>query len=70
MEALLDSYASSGGQRPQPQALAWAVAWHLLTQRASRCVATLKPGRFAIAPRLIELASRIASAQSLEGARC
>jgi Phosphotransferase enzyme family len=69
-QALLDSYVSSGGQRPQPQALAWAVAWHLLTQRASRCVATLKPGRFAIAPRLIELANRIASAQSLEGARC
>jgi aminoglycoside phosphotransferase (APT) family kinase protein len=69
-EALLDSYAASGGRRPQPKALAWAVAWNLLTQRASRCVANLKPGRFSIAPRLIELAARIASLQSLEGARC
>jgi aminoglycoside phosphotransferase (APT) family kinase protein len=69
-QILIDSYANSGGQSPQPQALAWAVAWNLLTQRATRCVATFKQGRFAIAPRLIELATRIASAQSLEGARC
>jgi Phosphotransferase enzyme family len=69
-QTLLDSYVTSGGQRPQPQALAWAVAWNLLTRRVPRCVATFKPGRFAIAPRLIELAARVASTLSLEPVTC
>ena len=65
-QALLDGYAHTGGACPQPRALAWATAWNLLTQRAWRCVVNLKPGRLALAPRLIALAGAIAAAQSLE----
>jgi aminoglycoside phosphotransferase (APT) family kinase protein len=65
-QALLDGYADAGGIRPRPQAMAWACAWNLLCQRAWRCVVNLKPGRFAIAPRLITLAAYIARSQSLE----
>jgi hypothetical protein len=43
-------------RRRPPAALAWSTAWNLLTQRAWRCVVNLKPGRFAIAPRLVALA--------------
>jgi len=66
-QALLEGYVGAGGTRPAPQALAWACAWNLLSQRAWRCVVNLKPGRFAIAPRLIALAEAIARQQSLEG---
>jgi hypothetical protein len=65
-KALLDGYSDAGGIRPLPQALAWAGAWNLLCQRAWRCVVNLKPGRFAIAPRLITLAAEIARSKSLE----
>jgi Ser/Thr protein kinase RdoA (MazF antagonist) len=65
-QGLLDGYVEAGGVRPMPQALAWACAWNLLCQRAWRCVVNLKPGRFAIAPRLITLAADIARSQSLE----
>jgi Phosphotransferase enzyme family len=65
-QALLDGYAEGGGIRPHPLALVWATAWNLLTQRAWRCVVNLKPGRFAIAPRLIELAAAVAGTHSLE----
>jgi thiamine kinase-like enzyme len=67
-QALLDGYAAAGGTRPRSRTLAWATAWNLLCQRAWRCVINLKPGRFAIAPRLIELASEVARAHSLEAA--
>jgi len=56
-QGLLEGHAGAGGARPSPAALAWATAWNLLTQRAWRCVVNLKPGRFAIAPRLVELAA-------------
>lgn len=65
-KSLLEGYADAGGSRPLPQALAWSCAWNLLCQRAWRCVVNLKPGRFAIAPRLIALAADIAQKQSLE----
>jgi aminoglycoside phosphotransferase len=65
-QTLLESYEAAGGKRPPPEALAWAVAWNLVCQRASRCVLALKPGRFAIVPGLIELAAKIAAARSLE----
>ncbi|MEO5658994.1 MAG: phosphotransferase, partial [Polaromonas sp.] len=65
-QALLEGYADAGGSRPLPQAMAWACAWNLLCQRAWRCVVNLKPGRFAIAPRLIALAADIARQQRLE----
>lgn len=59
-QALLEGYAAAGGVVPSAAALAWATAWNLVTQRAWRCVINLKPGRFAIAPRLIGLAAEIA----------
>jgi aminoglycoside phosphotransferase (APT) family kinase protein len=65
-QALLDGYADAGGTVPRPRELAWATAWNLLCQRAWRCVVNLKPGRFAIAPRLIALASEVAGKHSLE----
>jgi hypothetical protein len=58
--ALLDAYVAAGGSRPDPAALRWATAWNLLTQRAWRCVVNLKPGRYQLAPRLVELAARMA----------
>jgi Ser/Thr protein kinase RdoA (MazF antagonist) len=58
--ALIDAYAAAGGVRPDPAALRWAVAWNLLTQRAWRCVVNLKPGRYALAPSLVQLATDIA----------
>lgn len=58
--ALLDAYVQAGGERPAPAALRWAVAWQLLTQRAWRCVVNLKPGRYVLAPRLVQLAAELA----------
>jgi aminoglycoside phosphotransferase (APT) family kinase protein len=57
--ALIDAYVAAGGKRPDAQALRWATAWSLFTQRAWRCVVNLKPGRFALAPRLVELAGEL-----------
>lgn len=66
---LLEGHAAAGGARPPPAALSWATAWNLLTQRAWRCVVNLKPGRFALAPRLIEMAAAsLASRPALEAA--
>jgi len=67
-EALLGGYVQGGGTPPAAPALAWAAAWQLLTQRAFRCVVNLKPGRFAIAPRLIELSAELAGATLQEAA--
>jgi Ser/Thr protein kinase RdoA (MazF antagonist) len=64
--ALIDGYVDAGGRRPAPLALAWAVAWNLLTQRAWRCVVNLKPGRFELAPRLVHLAAELARGSSAE----
>jgi thiamine kinase-like enzyme len=65
-QALLASYADAGGRAPEPRALAWACAWHLLTERAWRCVVNLKPGRYALAPRLVASAGRLADTLDLE----
>ena len=67
---LIDAYVAAGGSRPQPRALAWAVAWNLLTQRAWRCAVNLKPGRYALAPRLIQLAADFASRGGAEEVAC
>lgn len=67
-QALLDGYARAGGCVPAAPALAWATAWNLLTQRAWRCVVHLKPGRFAIAPALVDLAASLADVDGLERA--
>ena len=58
---LVLAYARSLGTPIDRQALAWATAWSLLTQRALRCVINLKPGRLALAPRLLDLALQVAS---------
>ncbi|MBL0423491.1 phosphotransferase [Ramlibacter alkalitolerans] len=57
---LIAAYVDAGGAPPDPDTLRWAVAWQLLTQRAWRCVVNLKPGRYALAPRLIQLATDLA----------
>jgi thiamine kinase-like enzyme len=67
-QALLDAYAGAGGTAPESHELALATAWNLLCQRAWRCVVNLKLGRYAIAPRLIELAHDIAHERHLEAA--
>lgn len=64
--ALIDAYADAGGHRPDPRALRWAAAWSLLTQRTWRCVINLKPGRFALAPRLVALAAELVGAREIE----
>jgi hypothetical protein len=66
--ALLDAYADAGGMRCDPRALRWATAWSLITQRAWRCVINLKPGRFALAPRLVALAADLVGVR--EAASC
>ena len=65
-QAQLAGYAAAGGQRVDPAKLAWATAWNLLTQRAWRCVVNLKPGRFAVAPDLVALATIVLAAGDLE----
>jgi len=65
-QAMLQAYVGAGGTLPAARDLAWAAAWNLLCQRAWRCVVNLKPGRYAIAPRLIELAGEVAALPSLE----
>lgn len=67
-QSLLDAYAEAGGTVPSAPTLAWATAWHLLCQRAWRCVVNLKPGRFAIAQRLVEQACIVAGTRRLEAA--
>jgi hypothetical protein len=67
-QGLLAGYAQGGGTTPAAAALAWSAAWHLLTQRAWRCVVNLKPGRFAIAPRLVAFAAELADASLPEAA--
>ncbi len=57
---LIGAYADAGGIRPDPRALRWATAWSLLTQRTWRCVMNLRPGRFALAPRLLALCAELA----------
>jgi hypothetical protein len=68
--ALIDAYVAAGGSRPDPAALRWAVAWQLLVQRAWRCVVNLKPGRYALAPRLVRLAADLASRGPAAEAAC
>jgi Ser/Thr protein kinase RdoA (MazF antagonist) len=64
-QAFVAAYAAAGGARHDAQALAWATAWQLLCQRAWRCVVNLKPGRFALTPRLLEQASGLLAPQAV-----
>jgi aminoglycoside phosphotransferase (APT) family kinase protein len=66
--ALLRAYAGAGGSPVDEALLAWATAQQLLCQRAYRCVANLKPGRFALVPALLQHAAAIAQARSVDAA--
>lgn len=59
--AFIDAYAQASGGPPVSGALlAWATVHALLCRRAYRCVANLKPGRFAAVPALLAMAEAIA----------
>jgi aminoglycoside phosphotransferase (APT) family kinase protein len=57
---LLHAYVGAGGRPADEALLAWVTAQQLLCQRAYRCVANLKPGRFALVPALLRHAEAIA----------
>ncbi|MFO1219227.1 MAG: aminoglycoside phosphotransferase family protein [Burkholderiaceae bacterium] len=57
--AFVDAHADVSGSRIEPAALAWSVAHSLFAQRVWRCLVNLKPGRFALVPRLLALAEGI-----------
>lgn len=61
IEALLDAYRADSSTAIGEPALARATAFCLLTQRAYRCLANLKPGRLALLPALVELAAAVAA---------
>ena len=64
--ALLQAYAGAGGKVADEALLAWATAHQLLCQRAYRCVANLKPGRFALVPALLRQAEAILHSRSAD----
>lgn len=66
--AFLQSYAGASGRAVDASLLAWSTAYNLLCQRAYRCVANLKPGRFEAVPALLALADSIASAGTVDAA--
>ncbi len=66
--AFLAAYANASGYAADESLLAWSTAHSLLCQRAYRCVANLKPGRFAAVPALLALADSIAAAGTLDAA--
>ena len=69
--AFLAAHAHASGHAADESLLAWSTAHNLLCQRAYRCVANLKPGRFEAVPELLALADSIASAGTVDaGMRC
>ena len=66
--AFLAACADASGRAVDESLLAWSTAHHLLCQRAYRCVANLKPGRFEAVPALLALAESIARAGSVDAA--
>ena len=66
--AFIAAYEASSGRAVDESLLAWSTAHHLLCQRAYRCVANLKPGRFEAVPQLLALAESIASAGTVDAA--
>ena len=65
--AFLAGYAQAANQ-PLIAAplLAWSVVHALLCKRAYRCVANLKPGRYAVVPALLAMAEAIAQRGSVD----
>jgi aminoglycoside phosphotransferase (APT) family kinase protein len=68
LQHFLQAYADTAGRDADASLLAWSTAHHLLCQRAVRCVANLKPGRFAAVPILLALAEAIAAAGHIDAA--
>jgi aminoglycoside phosphotransferase (APT) family kinase protein len=66
--AFLAAYASATGRAIDPALLAWCTAFDLVSKRASRCVAKLKPGRFEAVPQLLALATAIAATGRIDTA--
>ena len=66
--AFIAAYESASGRAVDESLLAWSTAHHLLCQRAYRCVANLKPGRFEAVPQLLALAESIAAAGTVDAA--
>jgi aminoglycoside phosphotransferase (APT) family kinase protein len=64
--AFLRGYAHAGGRVPGRSLLAWSTVHALLGTRAYRCVANLKPGRFAAVPALLALAETIVQRGGVE----
>jgi hypothetical protein len=64
----LAAHASASGRAVREPLLAWSTAHNLLCQRAYRCVANLKPGRFEAVPALLAAADSIAGAGTLDAA--
>jgi len=64
--AFLAAHAHASGRAADESLLAWSTAHNLLCQRAYRCVANLKPGRFEAVPQLLALAGSIASAGTVD----
>ena len=64
--AFITAYEHASGRAVDESLLAWSTAHHLLCQRAYRCVANLKPGRFEVVPQLLALAEAIAAAGSVD----
>lgn len=63
--AFLAGYAQASGRAIDMSLLAWATTYDLVCKRAYRCVANLKPGRFAAVPQLLTLADAMARARSV-----
>ncbi len=68
LQHFLRAYADAAGRDADASLLAWSTAHHLLCQRAVRCVANLKPGRFAAVPTLLALAEAVAAAGHIDAA--
>lgn len=68
LQHFLQAYADAAGRDQDGRLLAWSTAHHLLCQRAVRCVANLKPGRFAAVPTLLALAEAIAATGRIDAA--
>ena len=66
--AFIAAYAQASGRAVDESLLAMSTAHHLLCQRAYRCVANLKPGRFEVVPQLLALAESIVVAGSIDAA--
>lgn len=66
--AFVAAYAAASGSAVCERQLAWSTAYALLCQRAWRCVVNLKPGHYAVVPRLLVLARSILGSGTIDAA--